>query len=357
MDGVRIKKLQETLQGDFEAALIQTQSNRFYLLDFDSSDAGTLLILPSACYYFVDARYIESAENKVKTADVILQKNLYAQMKEILQKEGVGLVHIERECTLAQYDTLKEKLPEFAFDKSDALTSALRRLRAVKDEEELCRIRKAQTITDACFAHILPRIAPGVREVDLMLEMEHFMRANGAESVAFDTIFLCGANTSLPHGRPGETRLKKGDFITMDFGAKYRGYNCDMTRTVALGKPSEKQREVYEVVKHAQWSALQNLRAGLISSEVDTVARDLIRKAGYAECFGHGLGHAVGIDIHEEPRLSPLCDEKVLPGMVLTVEPGIYLPKQFGCRIEDTVVVGERGCEALPSSPKELLIL
>ncbi len=357
MGQARIEKLLHGLPNDFEAALIQSTGNRFYLLDFDSHDAGTLLILPNACYFFVDSRYIESANRQVQTAQVVLQNKLYTQLGEVLKKADVKNVYIEQEQSLRQYEALKEQLPDFVWDAGKTLSEAVRHLRAVKDAEELRRIRSAQAITDDCFRHILPHIVQGAREVDLMLEMERYLRANGAEQVAFDTIFLSGANTSLPHGRPGETRLKNGDFITMDFGARYGGYCCDMTRTVALGTPCEEQQHIYKTVLQAQCAALDVLAGGLLCSEVDKVARDLIDKAGYGSNFGHGLGHAMGIEIHEEPRLSPLCKEKLLPGMVMSVEPGIYLPKKFGCRIEDTVVIQDEGCEVLAKSPKELLML
>ncbi len=357
MARTRIQKLLKNLPDDFEAALIQTQSNRFYFLDFDTDDAGTLLILPEACYFFVDSRYIESAQQNVEAAEVVLQKELYAQIKKLLLQADVGKIYLENQISLEQYARLKEQLPDFSFDATKTLSDVIYRLRAVKDEEEKNRIRKAQAITDACLEHILNHIVPGAKEVDLMLEMEHFLRRNGALQVAFDTIFLSGVNTSLPHGRPSNKSLEYGDFITMDFGAKYRGYCSDMTRTVALGKPSAWQQEVYEVVQNAQREASQSLRSGLVCSEVDKVARDIIQKAGYAENFGHGLGHAVGIDIHEQPRLSPLCSETLLENMVVTVEPGIYLAGQFGCRIEDTVIVKENGCEIPGRCPKELLIL
>ncbi len=357
MGDTRIKRLISTLPHDFEAALIQTRSNRFYFLDFDSDDAGTLLILPTGCYFIVDARYYESAQRHVQSAEVCLQKNLYTQLSELLTKAGVRKISIEQQISLAQFGMLKEKLEAYTLDDTKVLSEAIGHLRAVKDQEELDRIRKAQAVNDACFQHILPKIVPDVTEFELMLEMERFLRSNTAEQVAFDTIVLTGANTSLPHGRPGETKLKCGDFITMDFGAKYRGYCSDMTRTVALGEPSAEQKEVYDVVLQAQLAAVSALRSGLVCCDVDKVARDIIQKAGYGAFFGHGLGHAVGVEIHEEPRLSPLCRQVVKAGMVVTVEPGIYLQGKFGCRIEDTVVVGEEGCTVLPMIEKRLMIL
>ncbi|MDL2252511.1 Xaa-Pro peptidase family protein [Ruminococcaceae bacterium OttesenSCG-928-I18] len=353
----RVAQLLDAMPDDFEAALIQTEVSRFYFLDFDAADAGTLLLLPEKLVYLIDLRYIEAAEREIDNAEVVLEKDTFKQLGELLEKAGVKHLYLENRIPVSLYEKTREKLPQCSLNISGRLSEEIEALRSVKDESEIERMRRAQQITDACFAHILPKIQPGVREVDMMLEMERFMRSSGAEKVAFDTIFIGGANTSLPHGQPGEYRLQKGDFVTMDFGAKYRGYCSDMTRTVALGEPGEEKRKIYDLVLNAHYVGLKAVYSGQKGSAVDKAAREVIEQAGYGPYFGHGLGHAVGIEIHEAPRFSPKCGSVIRSGMMMTVEPGCYLPGRFGCRIEDTVLVKEDGCESLAASPKELLVL
>lgn len=353
----RAKNLVQALPADFQAALLQTQQSRFYLLDFDAGDAGTLLLLPDEMVYIIDSRYIESARKEVKDATVLLETNALAQVQELLKNKGVKKLYVENAIPVSLYERDKEKLPNVEIDASPTLSNEIQKLRAIKDEEEIARMHKAQSITDACFTHILPFIKVGVREVDLMLEMEHFMRSHGAQKVAFDTICVTGANSSLPHGEPGETTIKAGDFLTLDFGARYKGYCSDMTRTVAVGEPSAEQRKVYDMVLRAHLAGIAAAAPGKKGFEVDKVARDIIYGEGYEGYFGHGLGHAVGIDIHEEPRFSVLNKDEILKGMVLTVEPGCYLPGKFGCRIEDMVLITENGCQPFPTSKKELIVL
>ncbi len=353
----RIERLLAALPGDFEAALIQTEVSRFYLLDFDAGDAGVVVLLPNKLVYIIDSRYIETAQKEVQNAEVVLEKDRFAQVAEVLKAAGVHKVHLETGIPLSLYEKNREKLPGFTFDISNTLTGRLEAQRAIKDEEEQDRMRKAQAVTDACFEHILPQIQLGAREVDLMLEMERFMRSNGAEKVAFDTIFVAGPNGSQPHGVPGHYTLQKGDLITLDFGARYKGYCSDMTRTVALGEPGEEKREIYALVLKAHMAGLAAVKDGCRAKQVDATARDLIKAAGFGEYFGHGLGHSVGIEIHEDPRFAPSSEATVHSGMMMTIEPGVYLPGRFGCRIEDTVLVTADGCSPLPKSPKKLIVL
>ncbi len=353
----RAQRLVAALPAGFEAAIIGTEPNRFYLLDFDAGDAGHLLLLRDRLVYIIDSRYIEAANRDIQGAEVVLQQEALDQIYDILKSEGVRKVYLEDGSTIAAWEQMQKKFQGVAFDISGTLRKALAGLRAIKDAEEVARMEEAQRITDACFAHILPFIKPGVREMDLMLEMEHYMRSHGAQKVAFDTICVAGPNTSLPHGEPGAYQLQPGDFITMDFGARYKGYCADMTRTVALGEPGAEKRRVYDVVLRAHLAGLEAARPGMQGSAVDKVARDIIDAAGIDGRFGHGLGHAVGIEIHEQPAFSPKCQDVVQAGMMLTVEPGLYLEGRFGCRIEDTVLLTETGCRPLAKSPKALLVL
>ena len=212
-------------------------------------------------------------------------------------------------------------------------------------------------MTDETFSYILPLIQPGKSERELMLEMEFYLRRLGSEGVSFDLIVVSGKNSSLPHGVPTDKKIEVGDFITMDFGAVYNGYRSDMTRTVAVGAVSEEQKHVYNTVLEAQRLALKAIRPGVPCNEIDRIAREHIYNAGFEGCFGHGLGHSVGIEIHEFPAFSPRCETILQPGMVITVEPGIYLEGKFGVRIEDMIYVTEDGCLNLTKSDKSLITL
>lgn len=340
-----------------EAALVTTPVNRFYFLGLDTGDAGTLLILPQKSYFIIDSRYIEIAQRTVTSAEVVLQDKTLEQVREILTSHGVKRLHMENKETLSLADSVRGAIGDIALDTSAVLSDAIDALRAIKTPEELASIRKAQKITDDCLAYILPKLKPGVREIDAALDMEMYMRSHGAGKLAFDTILVSGANGSLPHGVPSEKTIADGDFITMDFGANVDGYCTDMTRTVAVGHVSDEQKKVYDTVLEAQLAACDAAKAGMRGCEVDKIARDIIAQAGYGQYFGHGLGHAVGIEIHENPRYSPTCDTVVQAGMVMTIEPGIYLPGQFGVRIEDTVFVGENSVESIAKSDKSLIIL
>jgi len=228
-------------------------------------------------------------------------------------------------------------------------------LRQIKSEEELEYLEKAEAIGDLAFEKILTILKPGMTELEVAAELEYQMKKAGAENFSFSTIVASGLNSSMPHAIPGEKKLEEGDFVTMDFGCTYKGYCSDMTRTVVLGKASEKQKEIYNTVLKAQLAALDAIKAGVTGKSVDKVARDIITEAGYGECFGHGLGHSVGLFIHEEPRLSPAGETVLEENMIETVEPGIYVPGFGGVRIEDMVAVTKDGCKNFTHSPKELI--
>ncbi len=354
----RIEKVSAALPQNFEAALVTSPENRFYLLGVRSS-AGQLVLFPGKAYFIIDFRYIEMARASIHGVEVILQDKAEEQLSALLAKHGAKTMLIEQTMPVGQYRSLTAALPGVEIETGPALTAALKKARACKTESEIALIVEAQRITDAAFEYILPRIAPGRTEGELALEMEIFMRQNGAESLAFPTIFVSGANSSLPHGVPGNKKLEKGDFITMDYGARYKGYNTDMTRTVALGHATDEMKKVYATVLEAQLAALAYIKAGVFGKDADALAREIIYKAGYEGCFGHSLGHGVGIEVHEAPRLSFSADESdlLLPGMMVTDEPGIYIAGSFGVRIEDSLIVTEEGNINLAKSPKELIIL
>ena len=354
----RMEKLVRKLPVDFTAALVTGEVGRYYLLRFDSGDAGTLLIFPEKSYFIIDSRYIEVARRDVTNAEVVLQEgDGLSQVASLMAKHGARRLLLESTATLGQYAQVHAALPGVELDTTDTLTHALEACRRIKDESEWKDICTAQSITDAALEYILPRLTPGRTENELAAEMEFFMRSNGAGKLAFPTILIAGAKTSMPHGVPGDNRLKKGDFVTMDFGVLYNVYCSDMTRTVAIGSVSDEMRQVYNTVLKAQLTCCAAAKAGQRGCDVDKIARDIIYGAGYEGCFGHGLGHSVGIEIHESPRYSPACTDVVEAGTVMTIEPGIYLAGRFGVRIEDTILVKEDGIEIPGKTSKELLVL
>lgn len=353
----RCQKLARSMPEGFEAALVTTVANRFYFLDFDADDAGSLLIFPDESIFLIDSRYIEVAQKTAKNARVVEEHDRLAQIAELLKKRGVRRLYVEDEVSVAEAGRLQEALPGIELDLTSTLSQAIRALRVIKEPEELERMRSAQKLTDECFTHICGMIRPGVREIDLALEMEVFMRSRGADGVAFPIIFISGPNTSMPHGVPGERLIAEGDFVTMDYGARRGGYCADMTRTVAVGQPSAEMEKVYNTALTAQLTCCKELRPGMTGAEVDAIAREIIYSAGYEGRFGHGLGHSLGIEIHEDPRCSPRDKTVLRPGMTMTIEPGIYLPGQFGVRIEDAVVLTEDGIEIFGSSDKNLIVL
>ncbi len=339
-----------------EAFLISSPENRRYYTDFEASD-GYLLVTPKKAVLFMDGRYIEAAQSKAKNCDEIcLLKKVSEDVKSALEAEGITKVYTEEEkLTLREFKALEKALErELAPEKTDELTRNLRRKKSLEEKE---RIIKAQRIAEGAFEHILSFIKEGVTEKEIRLELEFYMLKNGADGLSFETIAISGKNTSMPHGVPTEKPVEKGDFITMDYGALYRGYHSDMTRTVALGYVSDEQEKVYNTVLEAQKAAAEAVKPGAKCADADAAARQIIEKAGYAEFFTHGTGHGVGIDIHEPPTVSYRSEETLRPGDVVTAEPGIYLPGKFGVRIEDMLYVTENSAENLTEAPKNLIVL
>lgn len=354
-----LDSLIKNLQNKADAAIILSPSNKSYLLSTQCDDAGYLVVTKNKAYYIIDSRYFEMAQKLVsEKIKVVLQDDLFKQIADILKSDDCNVICMETSfISVEAFKIYKQKLEQFKVDASVDAGKLVSDLRKIKSSDELAKIKKAQDIIDEAFLHILNSIKVGKTEKELALELEFYMRSHGARSTSFDIIFVAGKNSSLPHGQPSDYKLQNGDLITIDFGADFEGYKSDMTRTVALGNINGEQKNIYETVLLAQTAALKEIRAGKRCSEIDSVARNVIKEAGYGEFFGHSLGHSVGIDIHESPNLSPKCDEILKPGMVLTVEPGIYLPGKFGVRIEDMVVITEFGAENLTKSDKSLIII
>lgn len=339
-----------------EAVLVHNPSNMFWLSGYTGE--GVVLIGRSFRAIITDFRYTEQAEQQSPGFAVLMtEKNLSQDriVKKVLDENSVTTLYYEDDfLTVKEFENCRKVITGVEFK---SLNCKVQLLRQVKDETELEMIRQACRITGEAFERLLPKIREGMTEKELALMLEFDMLTHGASGLAFDTIAATGAHGSLPHAVPGDLKIKKGDMITFDFGAKFGGYCADMTRTIALGDPGAEMRKVYQIVLDAQQMAQDAVRAGRSGKEIDAIARDYIYKNGYEGRFGHGLGHAVGIDIHEEPRLSLSGEALLEANQVVTVEPGIYLPGIGGVRIENTVIVKESGCEALTHPTRELIIL
>lgn len=276
-------------------------------------------------------------------------------LQKIRNKWNNGLaIAIEDSMNLSRYLKLKDALTSCELTVASELID---NPRTVKDKNELELLARAEQIGDEAFTHILDIIKPGITEREIALELEFYMKRQGASKLSFDTIVASGPNSSMPHAQVTDRVIENGDFVTMDFGCVYKGYCSDMTRTIAVGTPIDEMKKVYQIVLEANLRAMEGIRAGVKCSDIDALARGYIAEQGYGDYFGHGLGHSVGLYIHEEPRFSPKCDVIIKENMVITDEPGIYIPGRFGVRIEDLVVVKKDGYKRLSNSPKELVII
>lgn len=338
-----------------EAFLITGEANRFYLTGFKSS-AGAVMITREKALLFADFRYFEKAKQMQKSFEVVMLTSLVKQIKSFCEDNGVKTVYTDTSVLpVSEFKAFSKALEGILLSDENKADKLLNEMRSVKSAEEIKRIKEAQRLTDETFSYIINQKLCGKSERDIMLDMEFYMRKAGSEGVAFDFIVVSGKNSSLPHGVPTDKRAEQGDFITMDFGAVVDGYRSDMTRTVAIGSVSEDKKYVYDTVLKAQRAAIAEIKSGVVCSDIDKIARDIINDAGFKGCFGHALGHSVGIDIHESPVFSPKCETVLKSSTVITVEPGIYIENKFGVRIEDMVVVNENGCIDITGSPSGLI--
>lgn len=351
----RFEKLFEHL--DTDCALITSDVNRRYFTGMKSS-AGMVLAFPEKAYLLIDFRYIEKARATVKNAEVVELFRIKPQLTELMKKHNAHTMSIESETmTVKTLNSYRHFFPQIEIDDSDSLSTAIGRLRMIKDDEEIACIRKAQEIAEKSLDELMPFIKVGKTEREIALELNRLMFQNGAEDLSFETIVLSGANTSMPHGVPSDKKIQNGEFVLMDFGAVWNGYHSDMTRTVCVGEPDDEMKKVYNTVLEAQLAGLANARAGITGKELDKISRDIIEKAGYGDNFGHSLGHGVGLEIHEKPNASPNYDAVLESGSVVTVEPGIYIEGKFGVRIEDFVILTENGCDNLTKYAKNIISL
>ena len=338
---------------EIDAALITNEKSIRYLCSFPFED-GCLFISSESSYLITDFRYEEEAGKHATDFTVVCPSDRIAFLKQIISQEKIQSIGYENtDMTVSEFHFYADALtPPFV-----PMSDLLKQMRSIKSTEEISAIKKAQAITDMAFTHILSIMTPNMTECDVALELAYFMQKAGASGVSFDIIAVSGDASALPHGKCQRRKLQKG-FLTMDFGCVFEGYCSDMTRTVVIGKASSEMKKLYQTVLDAQLAALSAIKAGACCRDVDAIARNLIENAGYQGAFGHGLGHGVGLDIHEAPRLSPRATEETLmAGHIVTVEPGIYLTGKYGCRIEDMGCVTEQGFDNFTHSDKQLVEL
>ncbi|MCL6479443.1 MAG: Xaa-Pro peptidase family protein [Peptococcaceae bacterium] len=352
----RIDRLRQMLpEAGVDAFLVTGPENRFYLTGFTGSSGWVVVTEREACL-ITDFRYEQQARaQSPKCRIIVAGDTLPDALGELAAELKVLRVGCEGDdLTYNQYVAIRDKLPGCEVR---PLAGTVEGLRAIKEEFEIGKISAAVKLADEAFLHILPYVRDGVRERDVALEIEFFMRKEGAEGASFPLIVASGHRAAMPHGTASDKVIRRGELVIIDLGASLEGYNSDMTRTVAVGGADKKMEEIYRVVLEAQLAGIKAIRGGVTASEVDRAARSVIEGHGYGDYFGHSTGHGLGLQIHESPRLSARDNTELKPGMVVTVEPGIYLPGWGGVRIEDTVVVEENGCCVLTSSPKDRLII
>lgn len=351
----KLSKLRSALEEhQIDALLITSGHNRRYITDFTGT-AGVAIVSKDQAVFITDFRYTEQAAKQIQNFEIVQHtKTMLEEVSVQLEKMNVKKVGFEKDdMSYAMFESYKKAVNTELVP----VSGLIEKIRLIKTPQEITIIKAAADIAEAAFEHILTFIAPGKTELEVSNELEFFMRKQGATSSSFDIIVASGLRSALPHGVATDKVIEKGDFVTLDFGALYNGYVSDVTRTVAVGEPSEKLKEIYQVVLDAQLLSLEKIKPGMTGIEADAIARDYIKSKGYGEAFGHSLGHGIGLEVHEGPGLSFRSETVLEEGMVITIEPGIYLPGIGGVRIEDDAVVTATGLEKLTHSTKELLIL
>lgn len=352
----KLVKLRETFDElGIDGILITDAMNRRYLTDFTGS-AGTVIVTKTDAYLLVDFRYVSQANTQATnfTVKKIDRAIIYEEISALSEHFGIKKLGFEQQHQSFFY--YSQLLKSIKVDLVP-LSNVVEKLRMYKNESEIAILKKAAEISDAAFAHILTFIRPGRTEIEISNELEFHMRKLGATSSSFDIIIASGVRSALPHGVASGKIVEQGDMITLDFGAYYQGYCSDMTRTIAVGEPNPKMKEIYAIVHDALENALSSIKVGMTGKEADALTRNLISDKGYGDKYGHGMGHGIGLYIHEDIFMNPTCEQHIEEGMVLTVEPGIYIPNLGGVRIEDDIIMKKDGIEIITKSPKELIIL
>ena len=345
-----LDKMQEK---ELDGIIINNLKNVYYLTGFWGSN-GTVFISRDRQVLVTDARYIIAAKQEVTGFEIFAERDELATIAKIAKDMGLSRIGFEDEVSVSYYHRMQT-----AFEGLELVpqTQFIEALRMIKDETEIATIRKACSISDQAFHDALDFIKPGKTEIEIANFLDFRMRELGATGLSFDTILASGINSSKPHAHPMHKPVELGEAITMDFGCLYDHYVSDMTRTIYLGHVSDEQAEIYNTVLKANQALIDQAKAGLVFRDFDKIPRDIIVEAGYGEYFTHGIGHGIGLDIHEEPYFNQTSKEVIETGMVLTDEPGIYIEGKYGVRIEDDILITETGCELLTLAPKELIVI
>ena len=350
-EGIRLTGLREILANSaLDGCLVMSKTNRFYLSNFTGSN-GYLLITPTSALVFTDSRYIEQATDEAKDFEVYPLRNSYDELRELVSSMSISSIGFEdQDVSYATYQSIVKAVGDSA--KLVPMGEAVNRLRIVKDRGELAVVEKAVAIADEVMEIALASVEEGITEQAVARTVERSLWEFGADGAAFETIVASGPNASRPHNKPGDRVIQLGDVVVIDMGAVFAGYRSDITRTICMGKANEQFNEVYHVVHEAQRSAEELAGPGVNVAALDAVARDVIHSYGYGKYFTHGLGHGIGLDVHELPRISGGSDEVLSEGMVFTIEPGIYIPGWGGVRIEDMLVIDKGEARILTQSDK-----
>jgi Xaa-Pro aminopeptidase len=355
--------ISNSLYDSKHAALLTSQINRRYITGFKSS-YGVAIITKDKNYFLTDTRYYEKAAEticdnfKLAAVDDLKEKGLKEHLEYIFTKHRIESVSVESQgLTIAGLEKYKKMFPLIEFDSSSRLSDLLTKKRSVKTLDEIKKIESAQRIAERAFSKLITKLKPGITEKQIAAILNYYMLELGADSPAFDTIVASGRNSAVPHAAPSDKQLENGEFIIFDFGAVVGGYHSDMTRTVILGKPTDAMKRVYDAVRSANEDAMRAIRADITGKLLDNVARSTLEAWGYESYFGHSIGHGVGLEVHEKPSLSVKAkgNSTLRENMVVTIEPGVYIPGKFGVRIEDMAVVTKTGCINLTKTPKTLI--
>jgi Xaa-Pro aminopeptidase len=351
----RIEKVRKSMiSKNLDCVFVKGDPNRNYLSGFTGDESFSIITMDKA-FFITDSRFTQQARQQVEGYEVVeytgIFQDFFADITKKLNVKNIGFE--ENIVSYGEYKKLSKNLDA----KLVPMDGIIEDIRLVKEENEVEVIRKAAEIADKAFSHIVKFIKSGMSEREVGLELEFTMKKLGARDLSFPSIVASGVRSCLPHGQATDKILKNGEFLTLDFGCIFNEYCSDMTRTVVIGQPSDKMVEIYDTVLQAQKNALEVIKAGLKASVVDEAARSYIKEKGYGQYFGHGVGHGVGREIHEGPRLSPTSEAILKAGMIITDEPGIYIPDFGGVRIEDLILVTESGCEVLSKSPKDMICL
>jgi Xaa-Pro aminopeptidase len=352
---LKLQKLRKTLQEqNIDGILITNGYNRRYMTGFTGT-AGVAIVSQNDAVFITDFRYTEQAAAQIKDFRIVQHEvTLLEEIATQVKAMGIKSLGFEKDTvSFGTYELYKSVIQADLMP----VSGLIEKIRLIKTEQEINIIKVACEIADHAFTHILDFIKPGKTELEVSNELEFFMRQQGATQSSFDTIVASGLRSALPHGVATNKVIEKGDFVTLDFGALYNGYISDITRTVAVGEPSEKLVEMYNTVLASQLLSLEKVGPGLTGIQADAIARDYLTEKGYGEAFGHSLGHGIGLEVHEGPGLSKRSETVLEPGMAVTIEPGVYVPGVGGVRIEDDILITESGNELLTHSTKELIIL